>query len=58
MVITDNKTRWNSTYLSIKRGILLYNKLQVFSINYRDDLDEDFLLLEDWDVLRSIELYL
>jgi hypothetical protein len=37
---------------------LLYNKIQLFSIDFKDDLKEDFLLPEDWDVLRRLELYL
>jgi hypothetical protein len=52
MVIADNETRWNSTYFSIERGLRLRNKIQVFSIDFSDELDEDFLLPEDWDVLR------
>jgi len=42
MVIVDNETRWNSTFLSLKRGIQLYNKIQVFLINHRDELGEFF----------------
>jgi hypothetical protein len=58
MVIADNETRWNSTYLSIHRGLQLRNKIQVFSSDFRDELDEDFLIPEDWDVLRQLEMYL
>ena len=58
MVIADNETRWNSTYTSIQRGIKLYNKIQVFSTEYKDKLGDDFLLPEDWDILRRLEEYL
>ena len=58
MVIADNQTRWNSTFLSLQRGIKLYNKISVYSVDYREELDEDFLLPEDWDVLRRLESYL
>jgi hypothetical protein len=58
MVIAKNETRWNSTYLSIRRGIKLYNKIQVFSTDYKDELGDDFLLSEDWDILRRFETYL
>ena len=58
MVIADNETRWNSTYISIQRGIKLYNKIQVFSTEFKDELGDDFLLPEDWDVLRRLEVYL
>ena len=58
MVITDNETRWNSIYSSIKRGIRLYNKIQVFSTNHLSNLGTDFLLPKDWDILRRFEQYL
>jgi hypothetical protein len=58
IVIADNETRWNSTFTSIQRGIKLYNKIQVFSTEFKDELGEDFLLPEDWDVLRRLEIYL
>ena len=58
MVIADNETRWNSTYLLIRRRIKLYSKIQVFSNDHKDELEDDFLLPEDWDVLRRLEEYL
>jgi hypothetical protein len=58
MVIADNETRWNSTYLSIRRGLLLATKIQVFSIDHQDELKEDLLIPEDWDILRHLEEYL
>jgi hypothetical protein len=58
MVIADNDTRWNSTYLSITRGIKLYAKIQVFSEIHRDELKEDFLLPSDWAVIRDMQHYL
>jgi hypothetical protein len=58
MVITDNETRWNSTYMSIQRGLKLYNKIRVYSDECKDELGDDFLLPEDWDVLRRLEAYL
>ena len=58
MVIADNKTRWNSTFLSLERGLKLYNKISAYSLDNKDELGEDFLLPEDWDILRRIESYL
>ena len=52
MPLLDNQTRWNSVYTSILRGIDLYYKFQQFSEIYRDELGDDFLLPEDWSVLR------
>jgi hypothetical protein len=58
MIIADNETRWNSTFSSLERGIQLHNKIRVFSVDHKDELDEDFLLPEDWDILRRIATYL
>jgi hypothetical protein len=52
IVIANNKTRWNTVYLSITRAITLYPKIQVFSEVHRDELETHFLLTEDWDVLK------
>jgi hypothetical protein len=58
MVIADNETRWNSIYTSIQRGLKLYNKIQVYSTEFKNELSDDFLLPEDWDILRRLEAYL
>src|SRR5256885_3902292 len=58
MVIADNRTRWNSTFLSLERGLKLYNKISLYSLDHKDELGEDFLLSEDWDILRRMESYL
>jgi hypothetical protein len=34
------------------------NKVSVYSVDYKEELGEDFLLPEDWDVLRRLESYL
>jgi hypothetical protein len=47
MVIADNETRWNSTYLFIQRGVKLCNKICIYSDEYKDELGDDFFLLED-----------
>jgi hypothetical protein len=52
MVLADNQTRWNSVYLSILRAIKLHVQIMVFSEKYRHELDTNFLLTEDWDVLK------
>jgi hypothetical protein len=43
MVIADNDTRWNSTYLSILRGLKLKHKIQVYSLDERASLGSDYL---------------
>jgi hypothetical protein len=50
--LADNQTRWNSVYSSILRGTELYYKFQQFSETYQNELGANFLLQEDWDVLK------
>ena len=47
IVISDNDTGWNSTYISLTHGLELYAKIKVFFKIYRDKLGEDFLLLNN-----------
>lgn len=54
MVIIDNETRWNSTYLSLSRAIYLHSKIQVYSEDHLQELGEDFLTRDDWDTLREL----
>jgi hypothetical protein len=51
IVLTDNDTRWNSTYLSITRGLKFRIKITAYSIDNRDKLGVDFLEESDWKVL-------
>ena len=54
MVIADNDTRWNSTYLSIVRGLKLKAKLQYYSMDNRKELGADYLEEADWKVLQDV----
>jgi hypothetical protein len=58
MVIADNDTRWNSTYLSILRGLKLKHKIQVYSLDERASLGSDCLEERDWISLRGVAGYL
>jgi hypothetical protein len=55
MVISDNDTRWNSTYLSMERALILKVKIKVYSKNHKDELSEDFITLNDWNVIRELK---
>jgi hypothetical protein len=47
MVITDNETRWNSVFYSIRRGIKLLIKIILFFINYINELSLNLFTLID-----------
>jgi hypothetical protein len=54
MVILDNLTRWNSIYKSIKQGLLIKPRIQLFCITYSAQISADILSEEDWDHLEEI----
>ena len=54
MVIIDNDTQWNSTYLLIVRGLKLKYKIQVYSLENRATLGNDFLEESDQKALKEI----
>jgi hypothetical protein len=54
MVIAGSDTRWDSTCLSIMRGLKWKHKIQVYSLDNRATLGSDFLEENDWTVLEEI----
>src|SRR5277367_1571197 len=54
IVLSDNSTRWNSTYYMIKRALKLRDQINAFSIKHRKELEKDILTDEDWDQLEAI----
>jgi hypothetical protein len=54
MVLLDNSTRWNSTFLSIKRAIDIQRRIDVFCYAHRDELAEDILSEDDWTYLKHV----
>jgi hypothetical protein len=58
-IIDDQPTRWNSTYLMIKRANKLHYRLDQFCIEYESDLDsQDMLTAQDWQELNLMEKHL
>jgi hypothetical protein len=54
MMILDNATRWNSTYLMVNRALELQGPIDTFSHEFRKDLGIDLLSDEDWEVIKDI----
>ena len=54
MLRPDNATRWNSTYLSLERALRCRTRIEHFSIDYRKELDKNYLDPEDWTVLERM----
>jgi hypothetical protein len=54
MVILDNSTRWNSTFLSIRRALDVRKRINTFYFTYRSDIDKDRLTKSDWEQLQEI----
>ena len=54
MVILDNATRWNSTYLSLERARRCRQCLEHFCLDYRRDLGNNYLDISDWDTLDQL----
>jgi hypothetical protein len=54
MVILDNSTRWNSTFLSIRRALDVRQRIDNFCYAYRADIDHDRLTDDDWVQLSEI----
>jgi hypothetical protein len=54
MVILDNSTRWNSTYLSLQRALALRKRIKTFCFKHRAELNKDLLNDEEWLELEEI----
>src|SRR6266511_3695275 len=58
MVPLDNRTRWNSWYNSLVVANKLAAAIDTYIKDYWTDLEYDFIILEDWTKLRTIEEFL
>jgi hypothetical protein len=54
MPILDNSTRWNSTYQSLERALLLRDRIFLFCQEFQSDLKADHLLENDWNHLTAV----
>ena len=55
IVILDNNTRQNSTYLFIEKAVALKAKIRVYSKDYKEKLGEDFITLINQDVICELK---
>jgi hypothetical protein len=54
IVLSDNSTRWNSTYYMIKRALKLRDQINVCTLKHRKELEKDLLTEEEWNQLEAI----
>ena len=54
MPIRHDATRWNSTFESIERAILLKERLEMFCYRYNAEIGDDELTADNWKQLQSI----
>ena len=54
----DNRTRWNSWYNSLVVANKLAAAINTYTKDHWADLEYDFITLEDWTKLRTIEEFL
>ena len=53
-VIANNNTRWISTYLMLRRALVLRFQLETFCTLYTDELpQEDVLTAQDWEEVKT-----
>ena len=58
MIPLDNRTRWNSWYLSLLVADKHASSIDTYTKNHIDDLSEDYLTPADWKRLRMIMTFL
>jgi hypothetical protein len=61
-LVTNNDTRWNSTYLMIERALMKHHDIRAFLSKNEEEPDpqkrlppEDFLLPDDWLLLAELK---
>jgi hypothetical protein len=53
LVVRDNVTRWNSTYIFIHRALKLESHIKIFAKQHLSEFKDDELTEEDWDILKA-----
>ena len=54
----NNRTRWNSWYDILKVALKMENHVDAYTKNYITSLRNDYLILSDWERLRTITTFL
>jgi hypothetical protein len=54
----DNETRWNSWFLMLQVALEISTAIDTYSKNWLKDLQDDYLLLDDWKALKDISGFL
>ena len=54
MVILDNSTRWNSTFLSLRRALNLRKCIDIYWFEHQADLNKDKLQEADWKQIQEV----
>lgn len=54
MVILDNTTRWNSTFISLQRAFQLRKRLDHFWFDNKEALSKDSMSEDEWDEINLI----
>lgn len=54
MLVTDNVTRWNSAFMSIRRALQLRPRLDILAQTFKTEIGQDALSEQDWEVLTHL----
>ena len=55
LIVRDNATRWNSTYILIHRALKLKPRIIIYILDNIKELNQDNLLENNWEELSDIK---
>ena len=58
MVLSDNTTHWNSTYLMLHRVLKLRPQITTICAMNINDLKKDTFFIKEWNEIKEIEIIL